>query len=697
MPSHLRRALGLLAYGAEQIFDYTGDERMSMSAADDEIPPLDEVDATLIGQFRVSSCARFVERLSLTVLVAALTMLDPTKTERDAPDWAQRIRRDHMKEKKTRRIRIGDRYRQHIRHLSRPEHEPKNSGPPRGVILKVVNYGVSWFCSGYFAVLKTVDTARSIFSGKRLSKASPVAPPVNLADTRDIVKKINQFARRRRKNGRTRLYVYGGDFRHWFHQIPASPWMRCLFGLVSACGTEFQWQTLPMGWSWSPHLAQACAWCALIFTTKKENVFDLDAFRSTRLPTWIEIRNSRGEVTGIATVYYDNFLIITDNANDMDRARAQVRNACQTLHAVVKDGSEFFCDPSRMLSEGFTYLGIHFQCFCDQESSAISGAEGLRWKPGKIDQWKKKQSTLPKKRTARHIAQLAGNCIFALLMSPHGLHTPGYGRRLIEVTRAVGRHIHGDQQRWDAEWTDDQVGRNLDEVWRYVMNLEENPHECRFDRELEPELREPSREWIVATDASSTGLGWCWFRAGEDAPLSAHRCGGRQVTDAEHIFFLELRAVLEGMHAWCQIPEHEGKMATVIVDNAAFAFALRHGFSSNAKATEMMDRARPLLARVEDVVLVISEDNPSDCCSRLFDPRKTTSHHDDWSKRVENMWKCIACRERGWNWASQKAREFTRSAECKGGLRHRETNEDADFFFADEAGICDELTALDLA
>lgn len=56
MPSHLRRALGLLAYGAEQIFDYTGDERMSMSAADDEIPPLDEVDATLIGQFRVSSC-----------------------------------------------------------------------------------------------------------------------------------------------------------------------------------------------------------------------------------------------------------------------------------------------------------------------------------------------------------------------------------------------------------------------------------------------------------------------------------------------------------------------------------------------------------------------------------------------------------------------------------------------------------------
>ena len=53
-------------------------------------------------------------------------------------------------------------------------------------------------------------------------------------------------------------------------------------------------------------------------------------------------------------------------------------------------------------------------------------------------------------------------------------------------------------------------------------------------------------------------------------------------------FFFELRAVLEGMHARCQIPEHDGMMATVIVDNAAFtfafAFALRHVFSSTAKA-----------------------------------------------------------------------------------------------------------------
>ena len=50
--------------------------------------------------------------------------------------------------------------------------------------------------------------------------------------------------------------------------------------------------------------------------------------------------------------------------------------------------------------------------------------------------------------------------------------------------------------------------------------------------------------------------------------------------------------------------------------HSATVFALRHGFSSNVKATAMMRAHREDMARVEDVILVISEDNPSDCCSR---------------------------------------------------------------------------------
>jgi hypothetical protein len=63
------------------------------------------------------------------------------------------------------------------------------------------------------------------------------------------------------------------------------------------------------------------------------------------------------------------------------------------------------------------------------------------------------------------------------------------------------------------------------------------------------------------------------------------------------------------------------------------------------------------LRRVEDVVLVISQENPSDCCSR--------NGPDDWKRAggcclshasFEERWKrlnrCLTSRARGWNWAS---------------------------------------------
>ena len=110
-----------------------------------------------------------------------------------------------------------------------------------------------------------------------------------------------------------------------------------------------------------------------------------------------------------------------------------------------------------------------------------------------------------------------------------------------------------------------------------------------FRQETRAQAKRTFPRKAVATAASSTGLGWCWSQAGRAAKDAPHLyllvC---EVEVTRSTFFLEHRAVLEGMHAWCQIPEHDGMMATVIVDNAAFtfafAFALRHVFSSTAKA-----------------------------------------------------------------------------------------------------------------
>ena len=68
------------------------------------------------------------------------------------------------------------------------------------------------------------------------------------------------------------------------------------------------------------------------------------------------------------------------------------------------------------------------------------------------------------------------------------------------------------------------------------------------------------------------------------------------------------------------------------------------------------------LARVEDVILVISEGNPSDCCSRIFDRHRQEAHldfsHSSYAERCAKLAKCVSARRKGWNWASEKRRAF---------------------------------------
>jgi hypothetical protein len=98
--------------------------------------------------------------------------------------------------------------------------------------------------------------------------------------------------------------------------------------------------------------------------------------------------------------------------------------------------------------------------------------------------------------------------------------------------------------------------------------------------------------------------------------------------------FLELRAAIEGLRAWVAEPRHAGRKVTRVVDNAAAAFALRHGFSSNNKATAIIQEAAYVLERVEDIILAISGDNPADCCSRNRPERWRAGVYDHASHRA---------------------------------------------------------------
>ena len=126
-----------------------------------------------------------------------------------------------------------------------------------------------------------------------------------------------------------------------------------------------------------------------------------------------------------------------------------------------------------------------------------------------------------------------------------------------------------------------------------------------------------------------------------------------------HIFFLELMAAIEGLYTW---RNERGAIPVILVlDNSAVAFALRNGFSGNNRAMALLRKHHEVLSLVQDVVLVISEDNPADTSSRK------NFNREDELKRLGRVRACFGAYEREWNWASKK-HDFWRA---EAGIMHQ--------------------------
>jgi hypothetical protein len=118
-------------------------------------------------------------------------------------------------------------------------------------------------------------------------------------------------------------------------------------------------------------------------------------------------------------------------------------------------------------------------------------------------------------------------------------------------------------------------------------------------------------------------------------------------------FWVTARSVCLGARTpWADaLPGFKDAKVTLVVDNAAAVFAMRHGFSSNPRASALIEAHRELFKRVEDYILVISLDNPSDCCSRNKTVdwvlrRPNAEAHTSFNRRTMDMMKCVDYRRR---------------------------------------------------
>ena len=158
--------------------------------------------------------------------------------------------------------------------------------------------------SKYFGIPKSNGSvARSIFNGKKLSQLFTAPPPVHLPYLPHVLErmsKIDGFA------------VGTGDIRHFFHQMGICRSLQKYFG-VAHKDQFYVWTQVPMGFSFSPLIAQTIALMILLFREDEEEVL-FDEPEHQQLPDYLNIkRRTNATDEGVVIVFYDNILLLAWN------------------------------------------------------------------------------------------------------------------------------------------------------------------------------------------------------------------------------------------------------------------------------------------------------------------------------------------------------------------------------------------------
>lgn len=622
-PVGMFRILEGCRYGERQLrMNYHGQVEES---GESEIFPLDPIDPALVRAANAPRMLAFIQGAGLLALTVTLCFL----SEATLPMWA----RAEFEAPPRRWPVIGERFAGHIEALREC-----------GILSQRRRGSAGWpiWWSSYFAVMKGVDKMRSIFNGKWLSKRCPRPPPVNLLSTHELVRKIAEVGKVRR-----RLYVVEGDLRHWFHQLPAPDGLQRLFGVRTTNGF-YTWTTMPMGWSWSPAIAQAAAWLLILFRgpSDKELVND-ENLKSTQdqLPKWIEVfEPGSRKVAGFASVYYDNVIVVTHSEEAaLALKRRMEANARQDRLNLRVKGQLNYHSHEAITEKGFEYLGVHYQLIKEEQEWK------LEVRPAKIQEWNKEQ--IPSEGlTCRQAARFVGRSLFAEMISGDSLQQTAQGKTVCGNARLVAVLVK--RGGWEASVPPEPFRK----MWSVTMSLQFQPHRISLvkpDSHSEPDV-------VLATDASDKGWGWCTFRDGK--PLGVVRGGVYDANDRRHIFLKELDTALRAL-AECS---HE--KVILVVDNVAVAWALRQGFTRSSIGQTMLEQNPTALRKIGRVHTVVSADNPADSPSRGKGLEQI---------RIDRMNESLRRAINGGVWGSVPHTEWT-AEESERMLAHCDPTEDDD-------------------
>ena len=275
--------------------------------------------------------------------------------------------------------------------------------------------------STYFAVPKNEFFARSIFNGRLLSAQFQVPPPVNLPFLPRTLKLMTTIVWECVDG----ISVCLGDLRHFFHQLLMHPSLWKFFGLLCN-GKYYQWKTLPMGWSFSPYIAQSIAMLVMLHREKDELLLFDEVL--TQLPELL--RPHDPSVQGFATVFYDNFFAVSSNHQWSRAVFDRITRNLKIFNLTMKEW--IFMTPKLLRHSSIRYLGAEIKVTRKRVDDKWQYDCTWRIPDDKVIAI----TTCPNKMTARQAASCIGKVMWHHIMTMEPLVTI---HALIDVLREVGR------------------------------------------------------------------------------------------------------------------------------------------------------------------------------------------------------------------------------------------------------------------
>lgn len=266
---------------------------------------------------------------------------------------------------KHRRVAVSGKFRAALESLHKPP------GGATGILGRVKGSlaGRGWV--GYFQVPKTTDLDRAIFNCKAINEAFVKPPRLQLCEIQLLLGLMRRFG--------NECWVATSDLRHFFWQITIPEADRRMFSVMVG-GTAYELSALPMGWAWSPWVAQGIA-MALAARAVRDAGWTVVPGEGAAgsPPPYFSVRDATDQVIAFVVVWYDNFLVLTGRQDHNTTLRGAIdrqMSLCKVVYKPTREKRNW--DVTQGSGE---YIGISFR------HDAATDIFEWRHIPGNVSEW----------------------------------------------------------------------------------------------------------------------------------------------------------------------------------------------------------------------------------------------------------------------------------------------------------------------